>query len=262
MVIRPQGSYYNNTNVRLEVDMDLRVQIPTLMVRYGVGVEAAGADEALVYSVTGETLPQIASEVRNQLAVDCRKRFGGANVSVGNKAISVDGLDGSHADVDLVPAFELRYVITNSVGGFSTIDGVGISDANGGETWNFPVQHHANGVSKRESTAHRFQRVVRFFKRLNYELCETGAINRRLPSFLVECLVYLVENDYFLWQNDDRYDRILRTALRMRDLIFDDASVKNATEINEIKVLFYSEQAWTIADARNFIDAAISRLTA
>lgn len=260
--IQPQGSYYNNTNVRLEADMDLRVQLPTLMVRYAAGVSSAQADDALGYVLAGNSMPDTAREVRDQLAADCRRAFGENNVTVGNKAVSVGGLDGSHADVDLVPAFHLRYVMADGVGGYGALNGVGIIAIDGSETWNFPEQHHANGISKRARTAHRFKKIVRAVKRLNYELCEIGAINRRLPSFLVECLVYLVEDEYFLVENDDRFDRALRVLLRLDDVLSDASYVSDAHEINEIKYLFRDAQPWSVADARNFVSAAITRMTA
>lgn len=260
--IRPQGSYYNNTNVRLEADMDLRVQLPTLMVRYAAGVSSTEADGALGYISLGKTLTETAREVRDELAADCRRTFGAKNVTVGNKAVSVDGLDGSHADVDLVPAFHLRYVVPNDRGGYWTLNGVGITGADGSETWNFPDQHHANGIEKRSRTAHRFKKIVRAAKRLNYELCEIGGISRRLPSFLVECLVYLVEDEYFLVEDDDRFARLLRVLLRLDELLSEESYISSAHEINEIKYLFHENQAWTAADARNFVSAAIARLTA
>lgn len=261
VAIQPQGSYFNNTNVRLEADMDLRVQLPTLMVRYEKGVSAAEADGELGFVTLGESLDDVARELRDELAADCCRVFGKDNVTVGKKAVSVDGFDGSHADVDLVPAFQLRYVMRGS-GGLFTVDGIGIRSADRSETWNFPSQHHANGIAKRSNTAHRFKRVVRAAKRLSYELCEIGAINRRLPSFLIECLVYLVEDSYFLFEDDDRFGRLLRVLTRLKVLLADDEFAREATEINEIKILFHVGQAWTLTDARNFVDAALARLTA
>jgi len=260
--VLPQGSYYNNTNVRLEADMDLRVQLPTLMVRYAEGVVESDADQALGYTVVPGTLRDKAARVREVLASDCAEAFGQHNVTVGNKAVTVDGLDGSHADVDLVPAFHLRYVQKDSQGDYFTTDGVGLVAADGVETWNFPDQHHSNGISKRANTSLRFKRVVRALKRLNYELCEMGAINRRLPSFLVECLAYLVEDGYYLNDGDDRWARLVRVTSRLQVLLSDDALIKVVTEINEIKYLFHSSQAWTHRDAIAFVDAAHARLTA
>nr|WP_314469810.1 hypothetical protein [uncultured Sphingomonas sp.] len=260
--VLPQGSYYNNTNVRLEADMDLRVQLPTLMVRYEPGIVAVEADAALGYITIGDSLSEQATKVRDQLAADCRNAFGKENVEVGNKAVSVAGLDGSRADVDLVPAFHLRYVVATQGGNFNTLNGVGIKGLDGNETWNFPDQHHANGIAKRARTRHRFKRLVRSVKQLNYELCEIGAINRRLPSFAVECLVYLVEDNYFLVEEDDRFGRILRVMLRLRDILNDTGCENGAHEINGVKYLFHAKQAWSISDTRNFADAAIARLAA
>lgn len=261
--VLPQGSYHNNTNVRLEADMDLRVQLPFLMVRYGEGIAPETADSALGYYETGgPTLPELSALVRSELASDARRIFGADKVEVGSKAVSVEGLDGSRADVDLVPAFHLRYVLQTSSGDFFSVDGVGIRGADGTETWNFPEQHHANGVAKRSDTKHRFKRLVRALKRLNYELHELGAINRRLPSFLVECLVYRVENGFFLYEDDDRYARLLRIVNRLKTLLADPEFVEQACEVNDIKILFRPHQAWTISDARNFVDAAQTRLLA
>ena len=83
--IQPQGSYYNNTNVRLEADMDLRVQLPTLMVRYASGISSAVADDALGYITLGGTLFDTAKEVRDLLAADCRAKFGAENGDNGNE---------------------------------------------------------------------------------------------------------------------------------------------------------------------------------
>ena len=262
VVVRPQGSYFNNTNVRLEADMDLRIQSPDIITRYADGVDRAAADNMAGYEHTGRSGPETATTIREELAKICRARFGWQNVTVGNKAVTVDGLDGSRADVDLVPCLRFHWISNNSFGGFSTDEGVIIYGSDGRETINFPVQHNSNGITKRNNTRHRFKRVVRMLKQLNYELHNIGAISNRAPSFLVECLVYLVESGYFLWENDDRLDRLKRVVDRCSDLMFDDAYTADATEINEIKFLFRPGQAWTIADAKSFITAAQLRLNA
>ncbi|SFM31274.1 hypothetical protein [Methylobacterium pseudosasicola] len=257
--IRPQGSYYNNTNVRLEADMDLRVQLPGIITVYADGVSPLLADGVLGYSSTGRAASEIARSVRDALASDCRRRFGAANVSVGKKAVTVDGLSGSRADVDLVPAFHLHHVMADGLGGYLRHEGVVIVSADGSQTFNFPEQHHANGKAKRSRTQHRFKKNVRMLKRLNYELFDQGAIPKRIPSFLVECLVYVVEDWHFLVQ-EDRYDRLVRILRRLRVRLGDATWVETATEVNEIKYLFRSSQAWNLADARNFVDAALVRL--
>lgn len=261
IVVRPQGSYFNNTNVRLEADMDLRVQLPGVITKYAKDVDSARADIMEGYKLTGRSPPDIAHLVRDSLAADCRRRFGLNSVTVGKKAITVKGLSGSRADVDLVPAFRLHWISNNGLGGYSTIEGVCIVSANGSHTINFPEQHHVNGKAKRVSTQHRFKKVVRMLKRLNYELEEAGTITRRAPSFLVECLVYVVEDAYFL-QTEELYDRLVRVCHRIRNLLNNAAWTSTATEVNEIKFLFHPSQAWTLDQAKVFINAALVRLGA
>src|SRR5436853_3674863 len=45
-----QGSYYNNTNVRLDSDMDLRVVHPGIKVEYNPNVNVESANQILGYS--------------------------------------------------------------------------------------------------------------------------------------------------------------------------------------------------------------------
>lgn len=259
--IRPQGSYFNNTNVRLEADMDLRVQLPDIITVYAQDVDPVRADRVEGYVPTGRSTQTITDTVRDALAADCRRRFGAANVTVGKKAVTVDGLSGSRADVDLVPAFHAHHIYNDGAGGYVRHEGVTIVSADGSRTHNFPEQHHTNGKAKRISTRHRFKKVVRMLKRLNYELTEQGAIPKRVPSFLVECLVYVVEDFHFL-QVEDRYTRLVRVLRRIRAKLSDAAWVATATEVNEIKFLFNPAQAWSLADARGFVDAALARLDA
>lgn len=261
--IIPQGSYYNNTNVRLEADMDLRLQLPGIKTLFGTGVDEKAADEALGYTYSGPTFHQTLTDVRRELIKILVPQFGSANVdATGNKAITVAGLDGSRADCDIVPAFSLHFISKNPYGGFSTIKGAGILGQNGSWTLNFPDQHHDNGVEKRENTRHRFKRNVRMLKRLNYELEERGDIPKRLPSFLVECLVYVVDDAFFLDDNDDRFSRLLKILLHIQSLLSDSNWISGATEVNDIKYLFRDGQAWTADQARSFVSAAINRLVA
>lgn len=259
--IRPQGSYFNNTNVRLEADMDLRVQIPHIITVYAEGVDRHRADDAIGYVSTGRSALEIAASVRDALAADCRRRFGLGSVTVGKKAVTVDGLSGSRADVDLVPAFHLHHVLDDGSGGYDYHEGVVIFSADGTRTFNFPEQHHLNGKAKRARTQHRFKKVVRMLKRLNYELCDQGAIPKRVPSFLVECLVYVVEDGSFLVE-EDRYSRLVRILRRLQTRLGDATWVGTATEVNEIKYLFHQTQAWSLDEAKGFVNAALVRLGA
>jgi hypothetical protein len=261
--IAAQGSYFNNTNVRQEADMDLRLQLPGVKTVLGDGVTHDEAFNALGLVLKGVTFEHTANIVRAELAKILTSQFGQSGVDLtGKKAIKVHKLDGSRADCDIVPAFHLHHVWRNHLGVLYSSEGVAILGTDGSWTFNFPDQHHANGVTKRANTAHRFKRNVRMLKRLNYELEEVGDIPKRLPSFLVECLVYVVEDAYFLIDSDDRYDRLLRILGRLHNRLADAAWSWDATEVNDVKYLFRGGQSWSLEQARQFVGAAITRLLA
>jgi hypothetical protein len=260
-VVCPQGSYYNNTNVRLEADMDLRVQVPQVQIEYMNGLDQARTSHLATYSTNSLSYAAINALVRSNLEHDLVDKFGRKNVdATGEKAIKVHGLDGSRADCDLVPTFELNVFMNDGLGA-QMIEGVAILGRTGDWTYNFPDQHHDNGITKRSRTSHRFKRNVRMLKRLNYELLSRGDIARRIPSFYVECLVYGVEDDFFLIERDDRYDRLLRILKRLAEQLADANWCHMATEVNAIKFLFRNNSAWTPTEAAAFVRASINRLT-
>ena len=134
-------------------------------------------------------------------------------------------------------------------GGYGTLKGVAILSSSEQWTINFPEQHSANGIAKRARTAHRFKRVVRVFKRLRSYMEQRDQLPAKAPCFLVECLVYAVEDRYFLVSTDDRYGRVRRIAHRIQEILGDRVKVDAMTGINEIKPLFHPTPGWKHADA-------------
>jgi hypothetical protein len=263
--IAPQGSYYNNTNVRQEADINLRAVHRDIYTQYAPDVIVSNARSALGYFDTGRTYAGIASEIRHHLIVDLSSKFSILNVdSSGKKAIRVHGLSGSRAEVDIVPCFTLHHIRWNPfTSRYWTVMGVAILSTDGQWTFNFPDQHHDNGIAKRARTRHRFKRTVRMLKHLRDELVTVGAIQaKEVPSFLVECLVYGIDDNHFLIEEDDRYDRLLRIVATIHSNVNNPAWCSSAREINEIKRLFAPDQAWAVAGAQTFAIAAWQRLNA
>lgn len=265
VVVVPQGSYHNNTNVRREADADLRVVHPGLHLHFHSTVTESTARTLLGYSNTDRYFETVNRVVRSEAERELRDTFGGQHIKPGNKAIRIKGLDGSRGEVDVVPCFTLHYVSWNGVR-YDVTEGVAIlrPGTSGSFILNFPEQHCANGKAKRARTGYRFKKYVRIFKRLRNDMVDSGYLPKgyKAPSFLVECLTYAVEDDYFNVEADDHYDRSLRILKRMRALLTDDNWVRTATEINEIKFLFHADQAWTLDDAKVFVNSAIARIEA
>ncbi len=259
--ILPQGSYYNNTNVRTEADIDLRALHPAIKIQYHHDVNLDAARFILPYSDYGLTFDQIFETMRAELTADFSMRFGPRNVVLGNKAIRIKGITGSRAEVDVVPAINFHYVTwVPHQSTYHTLNGVAILSSSGSWTLNFPLQHTVNGIAKRARTAHRFKRIVRIFKRMRADMADRGLLTVKVPSFLVECLVYSVEDQHFLVEADDRYDRVRRVARRIQEMVSTDFVACRMTEVNEIKSLFHRDQAWTRETALLFADAVLHHL--
>jgi hypothetical protein len=259
--IEQQGSFTNCTNTRNDSDIDLRIQHPFIKIEYSSGINTASAYQSIAYSPVAERLEDVAMRMRAEIATDLMEYFGRDNVRAGKKAIKVRGINGSRSEVDVVPAFHFNFI--QASGGFvpySKLEGVAIWDMNNAWTHNFPLQHAANGKAKRFATNLQFKRIVRILKRLRADMDERRIYSASTPSFLCECLVYIVEDRYFISPNDDMFGRVKRVLSRALEQMMHGSAVNMLREVNDIKPLFGAGQAWTIDSAKAFLSAALLHL--
>jgi hypothetical protein len=200
--------------------------------------------------------------MREVIVADLAGTFGSSRIdATGNKAIRVKGLAGSRSEVDVVPTFTLHYITGTTLLGSTTHKGVAILSRDGtGWTFNYPDQHAENGKRKRLLTGLQFKRVVRIVKRLRTEMKDRGVRAADVPSFLIECLIYLVEDMHFTVADDDRYDRVRRVLSRLSQRLAGGLEPLTFVEINGIKPLFGGGQPWTLEIARQFVTAALVEL--
>lgn len=266
VTVHAQGSYYNNTNVRLDSDMDLRIVHPGIKVQYDPNVHVETANQVMSYTFNGPSLSSLNTRMRAEVAAVLGGDFGARNVDdTGSRAIHVKALPGSRAEVDVVPAFVLHHVVWNEAARqYRTIRGVGILSKDASAwTFNFPEQHTENGVAKRARTKLRFKRCVRMLKRLRNEMAESGVrAAEPIPSYLIECLAYRVDDVFYTDDSDDHFSRIYWIVRTLQELAADLGWMAGATEINDVKGLFGSWQGWTtaqvvafLADARAYLEA-------
>lgn len=262
VTLLPQGSYHNRTNVRREADIDLRLVHPSIQVQYAPSVFYPTTYHQQKYSSLPLTYAQISDRMRLEIIDALRNEFGDYNLDTsGNKAIAVKGQTGSTAKIDVVPAFVLDYVTQHSILSEPVIaKGVAILGRDGQFTYNFPEQHTANGRAKRERTAHRFKKMVRIFKRIRDELKSSGIKAANVPSFLIECLVYNVADEHFLFTSDDNYGRVKRIAQEIYTQAHSPFSQTMAKEISGLKMLYGTHQAWTLEQTKAFTSAVLSHL--
>ena len=115
VVVSAQGSYFNNTNVRLESDMDLRAVHPLIRIAYANDVIVEYAQKVHGIPQSGRYFSDVLVEMRRQIVTSLVEKFGAANVDAsGNKAIRLKKLPGSRSDVDIIPMFKFLWVWWNN----------------------------------------------------------------------------------------------------------------------------------------------------
>jgi hypothetical protein len=264
--IIPQGSYHNRTNVRQDSDVDLCVCLTDVF----FWDQPPGAPRAQIETGMGFTdLNFTFVDYKNHIAKCIGDEFGAASTETGNKAIQLHKDDDTRISVDVVPAYLYRQygTATTILGGWPVKHaGIGLVTNDGERKINFPIQHYENGCTKNDRTKRRYKRVVRILKRLRNHIDNNGTTPQDIkrasggtPSFLIESLVYNCPDNLF--GATSIYDDVV-AVLKFLDDSFKTSSVATILlglnahgfkEVNGIKDLFGTGQAWSFQDAHAFV---------
>lgn len=246
-----KGSYKNNTNVRLDSDVDVAVEFQEIFY-WDATNEAAGMSGADlgITPYSGSYPPdRFKDDVQRALV----NRFGASAVDRGNKAIHVRE-DRNSLSADVVPCFTYhRYDTVGSGSRFPYHQGIQIHPDSGARIENWPEQSYERGVAKNNATGRRFKRVVRILKRLENDMVEKG-ISAEVPSFLVESLVYNVPNEGF--RNYGYQANVGYVLAHLYNGTLEGGGAERWVEVNGLKWLFRSTQPWSKAQARTFLSRA------
>jgi hypothetical protein len=247
-----QGSYRNNTNIRLQSDVDICVCCTEPFYSDFTYADYTKADVGLVNSPY--TYEQFKSDVHAAL----KKKFGEQGLTPGKKAFDVHP-NTCRVDADVVPAMAYRMYTRrennpdNSMDYFRPTGTKFYSE--GKEIINFPEQQNTNGVQKNKDTGMRFKSIVRAVKNLQCEMAEKNIeAAKPIPSFLIECLCYRADNTCF---DGDSFKKNVRdvVATCYNGTKTEDASAQWC-EVNDVKYLFRDSQTWTRLQANAFLLAA------
>ncbi len=233
-----QGSYANNTNVRLNSDVDINVCLKSTFYYH---LPEGRTKENYNISDSSTRFTDYKDAVEKAM-VD---KFGRENVKRKNKCIHIKE-NTYHHDADVVPTFEYRdygyWGVNNSGVKFLSDDNKSII--------NYPKQQVANSTDKNEVTHRRFKRTVRIFKRIRYQMKDNHVeLNPNISSFLIESLLWNVPSS--LYDEDD-----LNT--RVKDILgylFLKAKgpMKDWNEESNLLPLFSNERKWTLEDVKQFV---------
>jgi hypothetical protein len=237
-----QGSYANNTNVRLNSDIDINVcytggfffELPKEKKK-----EDFGLNNPSSYSFT-----EFKDDVENALV----NKFGRKDVKRNDKCITIVA-NTTRIETDVVPTWEHRRYSENG----KYVVGTEFRRDAGGYITNFPKQHISNGINKNNNTQRRFKRLTRLHRKLRYKMIDDGEpVSDNITSFLLECLVWNVPNkimtDYDTWN-----ERLRESIVYIYGKTKTDDDCKEWGEVSELFYLFHSGRKWTRKDVNDYM---------
>lgn len=193
-----KGSYHNNTNIRLNSDIDICVSYrPTFKFRLPNG------DNPQNHNIDIVSEPYTYDKFKNELYQILVGKFGKDNVVLKNKCIHVKE-NTYHSELDVVPSWYHRSYLASYSNRYN--EGVILWTPSHESVLNYPKQHYENGVEKNKSTRKRYKSLVRIIKNLKVKMAEDNYyVNDNVSSFLLESLVYNFPDSQFLCEKDN-YD--------------------------------------------------------
>lgn len=243
MRIKPfgQGSYANDTNVRLNSDVDLNVKYIDgfyFDLPHGTTRGDFGLNNPSSYS---------ASAFKNDVQSALVRKFG-SDVKRKNKCIAIEG-NTNRVGADVVPTWQYRRYSRNG----SYVEGVYFLADSGQKVTNFPIQHIENGKEKNRQTQRRFKRLTRIYKRLRAQMIkDQQSVNGNITSFLLECLLWNVPdgifNDYETWT-----DRLKESIKFIWNNTKEEKDCKDWGEVSDLLYLFHSGRKWSTEDVNTYL---------
>ena len=242
------GSYRNNTNVRLNSDVDVCVRcMDVITPDYSFAAGATDREANLVEAVYTFAM------FKNELEAALHARFGSLAVVRGNKVFVVRE-NTYRVSADVAPTSELRRYYRESNGRLWYESGTMLYPDRGPCIENWPHHHYQNGVGKNDRTGRRFKSAVRILKRLRNDMEEARAYTGPVPSYLLECLVWNVPDQAFC--HATLTEDVRQSIAYLVASTATQSGCNEWGEVNERKYVFRVGQKWTREEAHAFLVAA------
>lgn len=237
-----QGSYANDTNVRLNSDIDINVRY-TGGFYFDLPKEKSREDYGLT-TPSEYSYSEFKDDVENALV----NKFGRSEVERNDKCITIKE-NSYRIEIDVVPTWNYRRYSENG----SYVLGAKFKSDKGIWIINFPKQHISNGIDKNTNTYRRFKRLTRLHRKLRYKMIDEGEnVSDNITSFLLECLVWNVPNrimnDYDTWA-----ERLRESIVYIYNHTKTDEACKDWGEVSELFYLFHSGRKWSREDVNSYM---------
>ncbi|MFI0406013.1 nucleotidyltransferase [Actinomadura sp. 3N508] len=252
-VVYAKGSYANNTNVRLDYDVDIAVEYRGYFYS-DLAFELEGMPDSSV-GVVSSTDSYSVADFKRDIRLALEVAFGKSAVKPGRIAFRVREQK-TTLPADVVPCWEYRRYDRIKNGEPVYHQGARIFPSSGWPINNYPGIQLENGKDKNSGfrTGGRYKRMTRALKRLQTRLVDDGLLEDSLPSYLIECLVYNVPDDSF---GHSTYKADMRAVLaRIFNSTLASGDWNDWHEVHELKYLFRGDCDWTHQQVHRLADAA------
>jgi len=236
-----QGSYANDTNVRLNSDIDINAcfdggfyfHLPNGKVRGDFGL-----DNPISYSF---------SEYKNDVYSALVNCFGTSEVIRNDKCITIRA-NSYRVETDVVPTWRHRRYSDDK----SYVEGVYFVTDSGAIRKSYPEQHILNARSKNQKTSRRFKWTTRIFRKIRYKMIEDGEpVSANISSFLIECLIWNVPDHIF--NNSTTWTERVKECIKyLYNSTLSDDKCKEWGEVSELLYLFVGHK-WSREDVNSYM---------
>jgi hypothetical protein len=255
-IVYVKGSYANNTNVRLNYDVDIAVEYQNFF------------DYDMEFGLKGKTLADVGAQVstdpytREDFKTDIRAAlvaaYGSSAVKDGEIAYRVRQKK-TTLPADVVPCWLYRRYDGTGFNGPIYHEGSRVYPRSGSHKTNYPKIQLKKGTEKNNRTGHRYKRMVRALKKLQTRIVENGELPKELPSYFIECLVYNVPDASFNHADDYLAD-MSGVLMRIYNAMLSDGNGYDWLHVHELVYLFRGDDSWSQADAQALALAAWNEL--
>ena len=240
-----QGSYANNTNVRLNSDIDINVLCKDI---YYFDLPPHTTKDMFPDLMKDSSAKYCFRNLKDDVAFALKNKFG--SVQRKNKCLHI--VENSyHSEIDVVPTCLNRQYYQDK----TYSEGVALfSDSDFTKIINYPKQHISNGINKNLSTSKRYKKLVRIFKKTRYEMQNhQNAINPNISSFLLECLVWNCPNIIFT-QDASWTERFKDAICHIWSKTLNLSDCKEWGEVSELLYRFHADRKWSYEDVHKFME--------
>ncbi len=245
-----QGSYKNSTNIYANSDVDVIVQLDsTLKSDLRELNERQKEIHAIKYSKATYLLSDFKADVLKAL----RNYYDSSKISVGNKAISLEGYSG-RLNADIITCVQFRYfwdVSEHSSDRYT--QGIAFQTASNNWINSYPNQHYDNGITKMSNTSQKYKSTIRIYKNLKVRMIKNSYIPDSLcTSYYLECLLHNSPDRHF---SGDFYDRTLNTLKWLNEN--NDGFVNFKHQHNLYDLFGPGADRWDSKSAIEFVDQVV-----